>query len=83
MDSLDQKLLALLRIDARTSVADLAKKLNVGNSEIVISANLRWNRPLKSKENAAPQASDYSRRTAGRGNCGIPRRLPQPAAVQS
>lgn len=29
MDSLDRQLLALLRVDARTSVADLAKKLDV------------------------------------------------------
>lgn len=34
MDSLDQQLLALLRIDARTSIADLAKKLKLSRGTV-------------------------------------------------
>jgi DNA-binding Lrp family transcriptional regulator len=34
MDTLDHALLGLLRIDARTSVADLAKKLNVSRATV-------------------------------------------------
>ena len=34
MDSVDQQLLALLRIDARTSIAELAKKLGVSRATI-------------------------------------------------
>jgi DNA-binding Lrp family transcriptional regulator len=34
MDTLDHRLLGLLRIDARTSVADLAKKLNLSRATV-------------------------------------------------